>query len=355
MATLLKGLARKKELLLSAILLNEGRLAEEARCCGVDVKVIPESKKNFLEIFAVAAQYLQGKDIRILHSHRYKENLLAALLAWRCKVPFVVRSQQGLAEPYGGFKRHKQALLHLLDRIVARYATDRLICASDDLRNEFLRYVEPQKVVTIHNAVDREQACSSLSLLDAKKRLGLPQDCWVIGSAGRLEPIKRLDIFLSAASQIAARLPNTRFVVVGDGSQEAPLRELAKTKGLQERALFLGHRTDIYDVLRAFDILVSCSDHEGLPTVLLESLCLGVPVVARSVGGIPEVIQDGVTGVLVDTGDPSALAEACVGILTDGVRRQRLASAGISWVAGKFAAEQTAAKVAKLYCSLWTD
>lgn len=188
---LLKGLAQKGKFLLSAILLNEGQLAEEGRRYGVDVKVISESEKNFGEIFAEASWYLRGKDVRILHSHRYKENLLAALLAWHCKVPFVVRSQQGLAEPYEGLKRHKQALLHLADRIVARYATDRLICASDDLRNEFLRHVEPQNVVTIHNAVDREQACSSLSLPDAKKRLGLPEDCCVVGTAGRLEPIKR--------------------------------------------------------------------------------------------------------------------------------------------------------------------
>jgi glycosyltransferase involved in cell wall biosynthesis len=352
MAFLLRSLARRKEFSLSAILLNEGRLADEIRRCGIEVVIIPENEKGFLEIFVEAARYLRNKGIRILHSHRYKENLLAALLARRCGVPSLVRSQQGLAEPFKGVKRYKQALLQRVDRWVAGHATDRVIAASDDIRNVLIRNVSPERVITVHNAVDIEQTHSNLSLSEAKKRFGIRQDCRVVGIAGRLEPIKRVDIFLLAAGQIAAQLPDTRFVVVGNGSQEVQLRELARSAGLRDRVLFLGHRSDIHDVIRAFDVLVLCSDHEGLPTILLEALYLGVAAVARSVGGVPEVIQDDVNGLLIESDEPSKLAEACVQILTDDVRRKRLTSAGVSWVAERFSSERTAADVAQVYRSL---
>src|SRR5262249_16239862 len=126
----------------------------------------------------------------------------------------------------------------------------------------------------------------------------------------------------------------------------------ARTLSVQDRVLFLGHRSDIYDVLRAMDIFVLCSDHEGLPMALLEALYLGVPVVARPLGGIRDVIQDGVNGVLLDSANPSALAKECLRILTDEDRRKRIVQAGNLLIAEKFAVEKTAREVAQLYRSL---
>jgi glycosyltransferase involved in cell wall biosynthesis len=193
---------------------------------------------------------------------------------------------------------------------------------------------------------------SELSACEAKRRLNLSGDCQVVGYAGRLAPIKRLDVFLAAAKEISRRRPETQFVIVGEGIEDLRLRQIAAASGLSSRVLFLGHRDDIYDVLRAFDIFVLCSDHEGLPMVLLEALYLGVPVVARRVGGIPEVLQDEVSGLLVDSADPRILAEACLRILNDSGLRTRLAEAGCSRMASAFSAEQTADRVSDLYLSL---
>jgi glycosyltransferase involved in cell wall biosynthesis len=174
----------------------------------------------------------------------------------------------------------------------------------------------------------------------------------VIGTAGRLDTVKRLDIFLAAAQQIAASQPNARFIIAGEGKKASSLRGLAHTLGVQDSVLFLGHRSDIYDVLRAMDIFVLCSDHEGLPMALLEALYLGVPVVARPVGGIAEVIQDGFNGIWLRSSEPSALAEACLQILRDDVRRNQVARAGAGVVAKKFTADRSADQVAQLYRSL---
>jgi glycosyltransferase involved in cell wall biosynthesis len=290
--------------------------------------------------------------VQILHSHRYKENLLAALLARRCDVPVLVRTQHGLPEPCAGFKHLKQAVIQGVDRFVARRATDRVISVSPEMTRRLSAWLDPEKIVTIPNGIDFEDIHSALTVEEAKERLGIPQDCCVLGTAGRLEPVKRLDIFLAAAQQIALRFPQTRFVIAGDGSEEARLRAQAQVEGIRDKVLFLGHRHDICDVLRAFDLLVLSSDHEGLPMVLLEALGLGVPVVARSVGGVPEVVQDGANGLLVDSADPGALAEACGRLLADGALRRRLAEAARPSIIERFSAANTAARVAELYQSL---
>ena len=144
----------------------------------------------------------------------------------------------------------------------------------------------------------------------------------------------------------------SQFLIVGDGSEMDRLRSLADDEVLASRVHFLGHRTDVYDLLRALDLFVLCSDHEGLPTVLLEALFLGAEVVARRVGGIPEVIEHGHNGILVETDKPADLAEACLDCLKDPARSQRLASAGSARVAETFSATRTADEIANLYQSL---
>lgn len=349
LAALLHALARRHDLHVVVILLNEGRLAEEARRSGAEVKVIDESEHTFLEIVGEATTYIRARSIQVLHSHRYKENLLAALLARRCHVPFVVRTEHGKLEPFKGFKQFKQRALRQVDRLVGSYATDRVISVSAELQPQLARYVNPRRIKIIWNGLDTENVRSDLSALEAKRRLNIPDHCPVLGYAGRLVPIKRLDLFLAAAKEMAGRTPDARFVVVGDGGERPRLEERAQALGLEHRVLFLGHRDDIYDVLRALDVFVLCSDHEGLPMVLLEALHMGVAVVARQVGGIPEVIEDGVSGSLVPSADPLALADACVRLLEDNNLRRRLVQGGQSRVAERFSAERTAADVADLY------
>ena len=351
-ATLLRELVLRDDLALSAVLLNEGRLAAELRNAGIDVLVIPEATTSFFRILREAAKHLRGKGIRILHSHRYKENLLATLLARRCRIPIVVRTQHGAPEPFQGARKYKQAFLQWIDRLTARYYTDSVIAVSGELRERLARSTNSQKIVTIPNSIAIDSTRPRLAVAEAKAKLGIAESSPVIGTAGRLEPVKRLDIFLQAAKRMAERNPEMKFVIAGAGSEEASLRGLAEACGLGKQVLFLGHRDDVGDVLHAMDIFLLTSDHEGLPTVLLEALGLGVPVVTRAVGGIPEVVQDDLNGVLIGTGDPSTVAEACLALLQDEPRRKRLAQEGLRIVAEKFNATGTAEEVARLYASL---
>ena len=351
-AALLKYLKRETNLSLSAMVLNPGRLADEIQSCGIETQVIPESANGFRAIAREGMSFLQDKNIQILHSHRYKENLLAALLAWRLDIPHVVRTQHGLPEPQTGMRRLKQGLILSADRLVARRATDRVISVSSEMSRQLALRIDPRRIVTIPNGVDLEVVQSRFTAREAKERLGIPAESPVIGTAGRLEPVKRLDIFLRAAAAIRGERPITRFVIAGEGREAAHLKALAESLRIAEDVRFLGHRDDIYDVLPAFDLLVLSSDHEGLPMILLEAQCLGLVVVARSVGGIPDVIQDGVNGLLVDSNDPRSLAQACLRALSDRALSERLAEAGARLVASNFAASATARQVAQLYSTL---
>jgi len=352
LSALLKGLRQNPDMRLCAIFLNEGRPAEEARQIGIDVCVFDEARQSFFRILSGAGSFLAKRNVRVLHSHRYKENLLAALLARRFHVPAHVSSQHGLPEPFKGWRGLKQRAIQALDRQVALRATDRVISVSDELRARLTCSLPKSKVITIHNGIDEDKVFSRFTAAEAKRRLSIPTDCAVIGTAGRLEPIKRLDILLTAAKQIGNTLPNTRFVIAGDGTEASRLRDLTVRLGLKERVLFLGHRDDIYDVVRAMDIFVFCSDHEGLPMALLETLYLGIPVVARPVGGIAEVIQDGISGVWVPSAEPVDLASACISLLREESRRNSLARAGAEVIAKKFTSRLTALQTAALYYSL---
>jgi glycosyltransferase involved in cell wall biosynthesis len=351
-AALLKYLARMTAFRVSAILLNEGRLADELRKHGVEVKVIPESIHSFLRIVRQGEAFLKGGDFKILHSHRYKENLLAALLSWRCRVPVVVRTQHGRPEPFEGKARIKHGAVQQIDRLTARRSTDCIIAVTRDLREYILKYADPGKVTYIHNGIDIEEVCSALSSREAKESLGIPAGSLVIGTAGRLEPVKRLDLFLATSSLLAKEHPSARFVIAGDGSEETRLRALSSSSGLGEKVLFLGHRDNIYDVLRSLDLFLMTSDHEGLPTALLEAMYLGVPVVARRVGGIPEVVEDGVQGLLIPSDDPAVMSEGCLKLLRDAGLRAQLADAGKRRIIEHFTSERAAAEVAKLYVKL---
>jgi L-malate glycosyltransferase len=354
-AALMKAMARRNGVSLSAILLNEGQLAEELRNSGIDVTVIPEVEIGFWGILRKATALLRNRRIDVLHSHRYKENLLAIGLSRRLHVPVVVRTQHGMPEPLRGFKRYKARMLESLDWFTARHFTDRVIAVSSEMRDRLFRYLPASRIETIRYGLDLDRVKSDIERGEAKTRLGITREAPTIGIAARLEPIKRLDIFVDAAREIAASLPTTRFVIAGSGREEMRLRKLVQSYGIAHQTLFLGYRKDIYDVERAMDIFVLCSDHEGFPMALLEALSLGVPVVARNVGGIPEVIQDGLTGMLVDSANGKSLAQACLKLLGDNGLRERLSQAGAHWVREKFNASRTAEEVANLYGELLTN
>lgn len=351
-AGLLRKLADRAEIRVSAILLNPGRLADELAGAGIPLEIIPEASNNIFQVASRARAILRERRPHILHSHRYKENLLAAWLARRGCARFVVRTQHGLPEPFRGRRAAKQGLVHTLDGYVARHGTDRFIAVTEDIRKHWAARLPADRLVTIHNGIELERVRARFSRVDARRMLELDSNDFVIGAATRLEPVKRIDLFLRTAREIVQVRPGAKFLIAGEGAESERLRELCGSLGIAERVRFLGHRDDIYDVLQTMDVLLLTSDHEGLPTALLEAMWLGVSIVARRVGGIPEVIENGVHGTLLDSDDTVRLALACLALADDRDYSRRMAAQARQHVAEHFSMQSTADSVARLYASL---
>jgi glycosyltransferase involved in cell wall biosynthesis len=351
-ATLLRALSKCPEIDLHAIVLHEGRLAHELRCFGIAVEVVSEQRKSFHRVISECSTFVRSRNIQVLHSHNYKENLIAVSLSRSGSVRHLVRTEHGHPEPYSVIRNPKHWCVLIADRLTARLTAAQIISVSSDIGEYWKKHANPRNVTVLHNAVDLERVCSNFSPMEAKQRLGIPSDSFVVGIAARLECIKRHDLFIGTAKYLSERIPKSDFVIAGGGRQKESLQRLIVKSGLQERVALLGERNDSYDVLRAMDILLICSDHEGIPMVMLEAMALGVTVVSRKVGGIPEVIRDGVNGILVPSDSPADLGNACLDVFKKPHLRDNLTKIACDEIHRKYSAEKHARTTVELYQSL---
>jgi glycosyltransferase involved in cell wall biosynthesis len=169
---------------------------------------------------------------------------------------------------------------------------------------------------------------------EARERRGIAPDAYVISAIGRLSTEKRFDLYLQVCAKLASALPGATFMLVGGGKQEASLRALASSLGLDGRVIFTGLTREMPAVYAATDLVMITSDTEGIPHVLLEALSRGIPVVSTAVGGIPEVVKDGESGLLVPSGDVEALANAAKRVCEDPALTQRLSAGGRALATG---------------------
>jgi L-malate glycosyltransferase len=350
--TLLRALSKCPEIALCVIVLNEGRLADELRGVGVDVQVVSEQQKSFPRLVLQCAAFVKSRNIQVLHSHNYKENLIALLLSRICNVPHLVRTEHGHPEPYSAVSNPKHWCVLAANRLAAKHTAARIVSVSSGLGNYWKGQLDPRKVTVLRNAIDLAHVKSSFSPAEAKRRLGIPGDSFVVGIAARLEYIKRHDLFVATAGYLSEKIPKSRFVIAGGGRQKESLHQLILESGMQDRVALLGERNDVYDVLRAMDILLICSDHEGIPMVMLEAMALGVAVVSRKVGGMPEVIRDRENGILVSSDRPRELGRACMDIYERPGLREDLTQVAYDDILQSYSAEKHAKTMVDLYSSI---
>jgi glycosyltransferase involved in cell wall biosynthesis len=185
-----------------------------------------------------------------------------------------------------------------------------------------------------------------------RRSLGVPVDEPVVAIVGRLAPIKDHDLFLRAAAMVVSRIPRVTFVIVGEGELESALRQQVSELGLAGQVVFAGYRADIPAVLGAVDLLVSTSQNEGFGLTLIEAMATGCAVVATRVGGVPEVIDDGRTGLLVPPADAAASAEAWLRLLGDAGLRASLGAAAEREAVRRFDVKETVRRLEARYGTL---
>jgi L-malate glycosyltransferase len=353
--TLVEDLQRRSGLDISVVLFNDGRLADQLRSLGVPLAIFPEAEWNALKIARELTGYFRKGRFHILHTHKYKDTFLSTLAALRTGVPYIVRTVHGLTEPFHGVQALRMRINELLESCAIRFSVNRLIAVSSQIEKVLTAKYGGSKVVKIHNGVRLQGVNGSANTDDTKKKLGLDAPCRIIGTVGRLTAVKGQDVVLLSARELLHSAPDLHFVLVGDGPLRARLEAMAGELRISHRVTFLGHRDDVYDLMRAMDIFVLPSLDEGIPMVLLEAMALAQPVVASRVGGIPEVVTDRVHGLLVSPGNPSELTEACKTFLDDPAFTRSCAQAGQLRVEREFSSTTMGARVASLYRDLVND
>lgn len=204
---------------------------------------------------------------------------------------------------------------------------DAHLAVSQAVQASLPRRLQARSEVVLHG-VDVEAAHQAAAeRVGIRAELGIGPEEVVVGTVANLRPIKGYPTLLAAAREVLDRHPGARFVTVGQGPQEAEIRSIHQELDLGDRLLLLGHRRDAMAVMGACDVFCLASLHEGLPVALMEALALGLPVVATGVGGIREVVDDGVEGLLVAPGSPEALAGAILTVLGDDDLRRKMAGA----------------------------
>lgn len=348
-AILLSRLKRNPELKLSAIIFNEGRLSQKLKSLGIPVDVLDEKEHNSLMLLGKVRRILSRDRVQILHTHRYKENIIGGLAASFSGVPHLVQTVHGPNEPFQGIKKIKADSYNFLDRWVARFLFDEIIVVSSDLGEKLKQRLDGIPVAFIQNCVDLEKVKSNKSRIEVKRNLGIEEDSPLIGTAGRLVPVKGLHYLLKATSIMQRESPRLKVLIIGEGPERKRLESTAAKLELGSQAIFTGEREDVYDLIGAMDLFVLPSLSEGIPIVLLEALALEVPVIASAVGGIPEVITHQYTGFLVQPKEEQALASACLHLLENRTQAEALAREGKKLVETKFSAQIMAQKVFQLY------
>lgn len=309
---------------ITALLLNDGRLADELRRLDLMVIVLDETRTSMLGLVLGLTRLLREQSCDIVHVHKYKDGVLGTIAARLAGVPYVVRTMHGQAEPLRGWQRLKSSVYETLDRLTLKWMGDLVIAVSQRL-TETLREsgYRPTMVTCIQNGLDLTHVASARAREDVRCELGLEPDAVLIGTVGRLSEVKGHVHMLRAANHISHLDSRARYMFVGDGPLRDELLLSAAELDVVGSCLFTGPRRDVYDLMAAMDIFVLPSLNEGMPMSLLEAMALGRPVVASAVGGIPEVINHRVNGLLVPAGDEPALAAACLEL----ARNRELAAA----------------------------
>lgn len=327
-----------------------GPYAAEARAAGVAVEWL--HKRPGLDLgFAwrlarkVRASRRHGGPA-VLHSHNAMPGYYAALAGLMMARAIQVNTRHNMGSPRPG------------DRIERLFkwsvkALDAVVFVSEQSRQKFVEggVVPRYRAALVKNGVPlgRYPPASASSRSTARARLGLPNDAFVVGAVGRLVEVKNHRLLVRAARAVLAALPGARFVLVGGGELHDKIKAEVQSLGMADSFLLAGERDDVPALLPALDTFVLCSLSEGYSISLVEAAAVGLAVVASRVGGNPEIIQHGVSGLIVESGDAEGLAAALLQLAADPAMRRSLGAAAASWAREHASVEAMERQYAAIY------
>jgi glycosyltransferase involved in cell wall biosynthesis len=343
---------------------GEDSMSYAAETLGIDVVQVPELHRDLSPVYdPVAVKRLVAEIQRvrphIVHTHTAKAGAvgrMAALLAGDAKPPVVVHTFHGHVLR-GYFDPVRTEFFRETEKFLARHTT-RLIAVGPEVRDDLVELgVAPaEKFTVIRLGIDLESRVGDGSAgAELRRQFGIPAERFVVGWIGRMTGIKRVPDVLETFKRLLALGIDAQLVLVGDGPERDRLEEQAHELGIQKRTLFAGYQREISEYYDLFDAFLLPSRNEGTPVVAIESLAARTPVVATRVGGVPDVVRDGIDGYLTDVGDVDALAERLAELARDPGLRARMGDAGREHVIPRYRVSRLVDDVDELYRELLAE
>jgi glycosyltransferase involved in cell wall biosynthesis len=329
---------------------------------GVEIVRVDQLHREISPVRDVVAAFRLARLIRrlrpqILHTHTAKAGAvgrLAALLAGRARPPIVVHTFHGHVLR-GYFGPARTGFFRLLERALARMST-RLIAVSPEVRDDLvaLGVAGPEKFEVIRLGIELDERVELDGALryETRRVLGVSPERFVVGWIGRMTSIKNTDVVLRAFGALRERGVDAVLCLIGDGPDRDALERDAHDLGLMRHCLFLGYQEDVARFYAAFDVFLLASENEGTPVTTIEALAAGRPVVATRVGGVPDVVEEGVDGFLAEPRDVEGLADRLERLARDPELRAEMGRRGRERVPARYAVDRLVSDVDELYRSL---
>jgi glycosyltransferase involved in cell wall biosynthesis len=343
---------------------GEDTMAYVAEEQGVEVRRVGALRREVSPLkdpFAISRMVQLIRDVRphILHTHTAKAGAVgrtAALLAGDARPPVIVHTYHGHVLR-GYFDPVRTEFFRETEKLLARKTT-RLIAVGPEVKDDLVRLgvAPPEKFVVIRLGIDLERrVADGAEGAELRRQFGIPDDRFVVGWIGRMTQIKRIPDVLQAFRLLLDRGVDATLCLVGDGPDREAAEARAHELGIARRTLFLGYQRDVAQFYSLFDAFLLTSANEGTPVVAIEALAAQRPVVATRVGGLPDVVDEGEDGFLVELGDAAGLAERLERLARDADLRRRFGEKGRERVLPRYAVPRLVDDVDALYRELLAE
>jgi len=329
----------------------DGPVYREAAAGGIPARLLPQERRYDLSVVGKLRQVVEEGGYDLVHSHGSRANFITALLKRWLKVPLVTTIHSDYELDFlGNF--YKQLVYTNLNKLALRFF-DYYLAVSEHFRQMLIARGFPgDRIFTVYNGIDLSQnPVPSLAKEAFLARAGVtvPPGAPLVGTMGRLHPVKDQAVLLEAVPAVLEKFPETRFIIAGDGAEGSNLLQKARKLGIEGAVHFIGYVAEPGNYFNAIDINVLTSRSESFPYVLLEGALYRLPTVATRVGGIPELIVDGENGFLFTPGDSRALARILNRLLGDGELRRQVGERFYAHVRDNFSTAKMAAAHIAIY------
>ena len=322
---------------------DKGAFSDEMEEQGVRVHAFNKKGALDFKMLINMIKFIRSENISILHTHLWGANVWGRLAGFMTHIPVIITEHNVDVWKKG---------LHRIIDISLSPLSSKVITVSDEVKKFYINWGLPaKKIVTVYNGVDVNTFSKPIDVSDLRKSYSINENDIVIGWLGRMVPAKDLQTLLRAFKKTVskAEYSHAKLMLVGDGPDKEEIEALGVELGLTDSIIYAGFQKKVLEFYHLMDLVVLSSTREGHPIVALEAMACARPMVATSVGGVPELVQDGITGHIVAPKDPDAFSEALEKLLNSSEERKKQGLAAQQLIRDKYSVDVMIKKHEELY------